>query len=141
MRRPARSGDVTTTLEAIDRYVGGRLRALRLDHGLTQAGLAARCGVAYQQVAKYERGENSISASRLFVIAEALDTTPAFFFDGIEEVLGSRDHAAQRDESGLERRLRENQERIQLSEAFRRITDRRTRDMLMTLSRELASRR
>lgn len=132
---------VATTLAAIDRFLGTRLRQLRLDHGLSQDALARRCGVAYQQLAKYERGENAISAARLFLIAEALGTTPATFYEGLDEVLGAPGPGGLRDDGAVEKRMRENFEQFQLAEAFRRITDRRTREILMSLSRELAAKR
>jgi transcriptional regulator with XRE-family HTH domain len=63
-----------------DLEIGARLRALRMGAGLSQAQLAARVGVTFQQLQKYERGANRIAASRLIRIAKALDVTPAQFF-------------------------------------------------------------
>lgn len=138
MTRHSRADRVAATVEAVDRFLGGRIRQLRLEAGLSQAALAERCGVAYQQLAKYERGENGVSAARLFLLAEALGATPATLFDGLDELLGA---PGSRDEAALAARLRENDERAQIADAFRRITDRRTRELLMTLSRELAGKR
>jgi len=57
---------------AIDVWVGRRIRARREELGLTHRGLAARVGVAHQQIQKYESGKNRCSAARLLAIAEAL---------------------------------------------------------------------
>ena len=56
------------------------MRTLR---GYSQTELATRVGLTFQQVQKYESGANRISASRLWEIAEALDTPIGFFFDGL----------------------------------------------------------
>jgi transcriptional regulator with XRE-family HTH domain len=71
----------------IDRRVAGRLKDLRLLRGLSQIELAALIGVTFQQVQKYERGINRIGASRLYAIAETLDVSIGFFFDGLPVVL------------------------------------------------------
>ncbi len=141
MTRHPRDDRVAATVLAADRFLGGRIRQLRLEAGLSQAALAERVGVAYQQLAKYESGENGVSAARLFLLAEALGATPATLFDGLDELLGTPGPDGTRDEAALAARLRDNNERLQIADAFRRITDQRTRDLLMTLSRELAAKR
>jgi transcriptional regulator with XRE-family HTH domain len=67
----------------IDRRLGQRLRARRLEIGLSQERLAEILGLTFQQVQKYEKGVNRIAASRLFEIANALDVPAQFFFDGL----------------------------------------------------------
>jgi transcriptional regulator with XRE-family HTH domain len=51
--------------------------------GVSQEKLAGALGLTFQQVQKYERGSNRISASKLFEIARFLDVVPAYFFDGL----------------------------------------------------------
>ena len=51
---------------------------------MTQSALADTVGVTFQQVQKYERGTNRIGASRLWDFCQALDVSPAQFFDGLE---------------------------------------------------------
>ena len=58
----------------IDRRLGQRLRARRLEAGLSQERLAELLGLTFQQVQKYEKGVNRIAASRLFDIAVARAT-------------------------------------------------------------------
>jgi transcriptional regulator with XRE-family HTH domain len=67
---------------ATDRLVGGQMRARRLALGMSQTELAEAIGVSFQQVQKYEKGTNRISASRLQQIAEALQVPVPFFFEG-----------------------------------------------------------
>jgi transcriptional regulator with XRE-family HTH domain len=71
-------------VDKVDQYVGLRIRERRLMMGLSQSDLAGKIGVTYQQAHKYERGVNRISAGRLAVIATALSTEPAWFFEGFE---------------------------------------------------------
>lgn len=56
-----------------DATIGRNVRTHRERRGLTQAELAGRIGVTFQQVQKYEKGSNRIAASRLCLIAQALD--------------------------------------------------------------------
>lgn len=66
----------------IDMFVGKRVKQFRQIKGVTQKQLAKRIGKPFQQVQKYERATNRISASVLYQICEALDTTiPEFFAD------------------------------------------------------------
>jgi transcriptional regulator with XRE-family HTH domain len=70
----------------IDKHVGRQLRWRRNQLNLSQEALAERLGVTFQQVQKYERGANRVSAGRLYELARALDTTITFFFSGAEVV-------------------------------------------------------
>lgn len=66
--------------EMIDQRVAQRIRARRLDMGITLQALAQQIGVAFQQAHKYERGLSRISAGRLYTVARALQTPVGFFF-------------------------------------------------------------
>ncbi len=67
---------------AVDRYVGARVRERRKALKLSQIHLAMKLGLTFQQVQKYERGSNRISASKLFEIGVVLQTPVSWFFDG-----------------------------------------------------------
>jgi len=71
---------------ATDKYVGSCLRMRRLAIGLSQEALADQLGITFQQVQKYEKGVNRISASRLHALSQILDVPVAFFFEGGPEV-------------------------------------------------------
>lgn len=62
-----------TEMDQIDIVVGQRLRALRRARRLPLIELGRRVGVSYQQMQKYERGHNRISASQLWRLAAALN--------------------------------------------------------------------
>jgi transcriptional regulator with XRE-family HTH domain len=66
----------------IDRHVGARMRLRRAELRLSQSPLGAKLGVTFQAVQKYEGGTVRLSAGRLYDVARALGTTPAFFFEG-----------------------------------------------------------
>ncbi|HUF86681.1 MAG TPA: helix-turn-helix transcriptional regulator [Thermohalobaculum sp.] len=68
----------------VDVHVGHRVRQRRWMLGLTQSQLAGRVGIRFQQVQKYETGENRMSASRLWDVAGALRVPVTFFYDGLE---------------------------------------------------------
>lgn len=69
-----------TDLHAIDVYVGGQLRTRRKAVGLSQTALAAIGGVTFQQLQKYERGVNRVSASMLYALAGGLGCAAADLF-------------------------------------------------------------
>ena len=66
----------------VDKHVGARVRMQRMMLGMSQEKLAAGLSITFQQVQKYEKGANRISASRLQQIAGILGVPAHFFFDG-----------------------------------------------------------
>jgi transcriptional regulator with XRE-family HTH domain len=56
----------------IDKFVGDRIRQYRAMMGISQQKLAESLGVTFQQLQKYERGENRIGAGRLLMVANTL---------------------------------------------------------------------
>lgn len=69
----------------IDLHVGRRIRQRRRLLGVTQERLAEDLGLTFQQVQKYERGANRVSASKLYEVARSLRTTIGHFFEGLPE--------------------------------------------------------
>lgn len=84
--------------DPLDVHIGARVRLRRVLLGLTQVTLAAALGLTFQQIQKYERGHNRISASMLWRIAAELDVPVAFFFDGMEDGAASPPSPAKRGE-------------------------------------------
>lgn len=66
--------------DPVDRYVGDRVRAERIKLDWSQSDLGKAMGVTFQQVQKYERGTNRISASMLVRTAKAFGVPVADFF-------------------------------------------------------------
>jgi transcriptional regulator with XRE-family HTH domain len=70
---------------AIDLYVASRLRLRRVEAGITLETLANALGVSFQQVQKYERGTNRISAGTLYQLAMTLEVPVQYFFEGLSQ--------------------------------------------------------
>lgn len=69
----------------VDLHVVARLRLRRKAMGLSQSAVADAVGLTFQQLQKYERGANRISASKLHALAHVLTTSVSWFFDGLPD--------------------------------------------------------
>jgi transcriptional regulator with XRE-family HTH domain len=119
----------------VDRHVGLRIRMRRKEMGVSQERLAESLGITFQQVQKYERGANRVSASKLWEIAAALKTPVAYFYDG----LGDQDAiAAQRDAT---QEFMLSSEGMELMAAFPRIAEPAIRRKIVDLVRVVAEER
>jgi transcriptional regulator with XRE-family HTH domain len=67
----------------IETQIGERIRARRIQVGMSQILLGQALGVTFQQVQKYEKGTNRVSAGRLLKISEVLECDVMDFFEGI----------------------------------------------------------
>lgn len=70
-------------IHPVDKSVGLRIRLLRKSKKVSQAKLAEALGLTFQQIQKYERGANRVSASKLHEIANMLDVDVAYFFSDV----------------------------------------------------------
>ncbi len=70
-------------IHPVDEHVGKRLRHLRKLRGLSQSAVAEALGLTFQQVQKYERGANRISASKLYDAAKLLGVAIETFYEGL----------------------------------------------------------
>jgi len=68
----------------VDVHVGGRVRLRRVFLGYSQEKLANALGLTFQQIQKYERGANRISASKLYELSRILSVPVTYFFEGVE---------------------------------------------------------
>ncbi len=83
------SGSVKRELSRVDKAVGQRVKERRRELQLSQKELAAKLGVSYQQVQKYENGDNRISAGMLYQLSAKLECRVSDFFEGIDGELDS----------------------------------------------------
>ncbi|PTS83183.1 hypothetical protein DBR41_22200 [Pseudomonas sp. HMWF010] len=72
----------------IDVHVGKMVRARRKALGMSQTELAETLGITFQQVQKYERGSNRISASKLYEAARTMKMEISTFFEGLAPLDG-----------------------------------------------------
>lgn len=80
--------------DPIDVSVGARIRLARKALGLSQQALAESVGITFQQIQKYERGANRVSASMLAKIARTLETPVAELFGANDGARGLTDALA-----------------------------------------------
>jgi len=69
----------------VDRHVGLRIRMRRRELGFSQERLADAIGLTFQQVQKYERAANRVSASKLWEMSRALSTPISYFYGGLDD--------------------------------------------------------
>ena len=119
--------------DAVDIYVGARIGLRRSALGLSQTALAQQLGISFQQVQKYETGQNRISASRLHHAATALGTSVETFFPPVETA-----RAASEDGWQALRLITATVDGRTLAAAFPRIEDRELRKAVARIVRALA---
>ena len=121
----------------VDLHVGARVRMRRKFLGMSQEGLAETIDLTFQQVQKYERGSNRISASKLYEIAKALKAPVAYFFEGYGENEAVEGFSESESEQFVHGFLMTT-EGIELAEAFPRIKNPKFRRRILDLVRTLA---
>jgi transcriptional regulator with XRE-family HTH domain len=120
--------------DPVDVHVGMRLRQRRTLLGMSQEKLAQAFGVSFQQVQKYERGANRISASRLHLLTKTLDVPITYFFEGLPNSSGEHAAAAVEEDESDQMTSRET---LELVRAYYRIEDPSVRKRLVELARAL----
>jgi transcriptional regulator with XRE-family HTH domain len=121
---------------AIDGYVGERVRLRRKMLGMSQASLAEALGITFQQIQKYEKGINRIGASRLLRMAEIFGVTVGYFF---ENGTSSAGEDGSRPETDAVAAFMASKEGLALGKAFIAIEDPNVRQKLLALTRSLGS--
>lgn len=125
--------------DPIDVHVGNRLRMRRTLIGMSQEKLGDRLGLTFQQVQKYEKGSNRVSASRLFRMSEILGVSVQFFYDdmaGSVAAAGEPSAGAGRDRI---MELTNASEGLQLNEAFVAIRSADVRRRIIDLVKAIAA--
>ncbi len=82
----------------IDILIGKRIRHRRISMGLSQKELGSYLGVSFQQIQKYEKGFNRVSAGCLLKIAQKLEVPISFFYADIATKENLSTHAAHYDQ-------------------------------------------
>jgi transcriptional regulator with XRE-family HTH domain len=109
----------------VDIEVGKNLKKRRIFLGLSQTELANMLDISFQQVQKYEKGTNRISASRLVDLSNVLDVNITYFFNEKGKNESKDDLMAQR-------------ETLTLVRNYYKITDKKKRDSVITFCKALA---
>ena len=69
---------------AVEQHIGQKLKQRRQELGLTQYELGKKLEITSQQVHKYEKGIDRLSASRLLELGKLLSVSTSFFYEGLE---------------------------------------------------------
>ena len=115
-------------------HVGARVRLRRTLLGMSQTDLGTALGLTFQQVQKYERGANRISASRLWKMSDVLNVPVSFFFDDLPAELPEGDVAPV--ETALsEDNVMARRETLELVRAYYKIVDPTVRKRIFELTK------
>jgi predicted transcriptional regulator len=123
----------TTSLDVL---IGTRLRAHRLSRDLSQEELAASLGISFQQIQKYEKGANRISASRLKEISDVLHVPIATWF--ADHKPASKKKAP---DQGDAHSFITNVRAMRLLKSFSQIEDAKTQNLITDLCERLAEKK
>jgi transcriptional regulator with XRE-family HTH domain len=107
----------------------------RMILGLSQSNLGETCGISFQQVQKYEKGTNRVSASRLQQFAKYLDVPVSFFFEGLSS---ERSTQANKPDD-LAQQLLATRDGIDLTKAFIAINDQSLRRSIVAMAEKIAN--
>ena len=126
------------SLRPVDTLVGTRIKQARQAAKISQTELGQALGVTFQQVQKYERAANRISASRLYRMGMTLGVDVPYFFEGYREA-GAGSGFAEPPVAAFESDPLQRREAIELLDAFRAIGDPVERAKMLVLGRLLKS--
>lgn len=121
-----------------DRHVGRRVRMRRKMLAMSQTKVADALGLTFQQVQKYEKGTNRISASRLQQIARALQVSISFFFEDPLKPSGSSTDERRSPSSDYASQFLTTTEGLALTKAFMRIKEPAVRRSIVRLVETIA---
>jgi transcriptional regulator with XRE-family HTH domain len=121
----------------VDKLMGARLRMRRMMKGLSQERLGEAIGVTFQQIQKYEKGLNRISASRLQRLAQVLEAPAGYFLEGRPSPAGG--FAEGGDEGDHVMAFLSSSEGVELNRAFRKIRSASIRRRIVDLVVQLAA--
>jgi transcriptional regulator with XRE-family HTH domain len=128
----------------LDEHVGSRMRLRRAVLGLSQEDLSDKLGITFQQVQKYERGYNRMSASRLHDLSEVLGVDVNYFFEGYDPKNPSRAYGvSEGSKSGFswieeeDGDLLERKETVELIRAYYQVQDSTVRRQFIKMLKAL----
>jgi len=132
------TGMSRSTINPTDKYVGSRLRMRRLMLDMSQTNIADALGLTFQQVQKYERGSNRISASRLQHLSQILQVPVPFFFEGAPAASAGPAAQAPAEDPSYVANFLATSEGLDLVKAFVSIEDPELRRAIVRLVQALA---
>lgn len=127
----------------VDVHVGARLRMRRCLMNLSQEKLAEAIGLTFQQIQKYERGTNRISASRLYQFSKILEVPVSFFYEnyaGTANLAQPSFSLSDNEQEGysIDEEVMEKKETLELIRVYYSITDPKMRKDLLRMIKTMA---
>ena len=122
----------------VDRHVGNRVRMRRLLVGMSQEKLGELLGITFQQVQKYEKGSNRVSASRLFQISRVLGVPVQYFYDELKSDDDDRTGFAESEGADAIAGALQSPDGVQIARIFSETTDPDKRKLILNAVKLLA---
>lgn len=118
----------------VDEHIAKKLRQFRLAAGLSQEKLGELTGVTFQQIQKYEKAKNRVSASKLFEFAQLLERPIGDFYSGLKADRDYYNYEFKTDKKQKKETLELTKEILPLVRAFNRIDNAQSRKHLVALA-------
>jgi transcriptional regulator with XRE-family HTH domain len=115
--------------QTIDTVIGNNIKAVRVMGGLSQQALAKGLGISFQQIQKYEKGQNRVSAGTLLKIADFMSVSPMSLFNEVTIQTGEETSSP----------MIFNQEILDLIHTFNKIKDERVRTSIKNFLRAMSA--
>ena len=136
--RELKDKPVVRAADDVDAFVGSRVRIRRMTLGISQEHLGAALGLTFQQVQKYEKGQNRIGAGRLFRIAQILSVPVQYFYEGLPATIAEDEEGDVAERTASVQAFLASNEGHALSMAFLKIEDVPTRRRIVDLVNTIA---
>mgnify|MGYP002528282353 CR=1 FL=1 len=122
----------------VDEHVGDRIRVRRTLLGMGQVKLGEALGLTFQQLQKYEKGANRVSASRLFQLSKILGVPVSYFFEDVSTDPVTQAHSSREDSEAVPADALTSRESLELVRGYRGISDPARRKIVLEFIEALA---
>lgn len=122
----------------VDVHIAQKLRQFRVAAAMTQEQLGDLIGVTFQQIQKYEKAQNRVSASKLFELSQLLNKPVSAFFVGLKADRDYYNYDFKTDKKQAKEEVEFNKEILPLVRAFNRIDDAQAKKHLIALASSIA---
>ena len=130
-----RLSKVRNTNKELDTYIGGRIKCRRSMLGMSQDKLGSHLGITFQQIQKYEKGANRVSASMLHQISNILSVDITYFTNGFD----GRKMLQETNSSAYAADAAKRKESADLLKAYYKIDDQSIRKKILKLVKTFSS--
>ena len=122
----------------VDEHVGDRIRVRRTLLGMSQEKLGEALGLSFQQVQKYEKGTDRVSASRLCQLAKILNVPVPYFFENVPADAASHARRLRNDSKAVPADMPTSRESLKLIRAYYNIPNPALREIVLGFIEALA---